>query len=181
MVDCYKTTNPAAVATSGRPWFSPIKCSVPVIQKGDQKVCSPFPFFPPVTRLLKPRQRAPNEKFRHLRMMRVLHRHAFDLERVPRGQVSHVGRVVIGQENVSRDSFGGCKEPFMVKLVVRVKPGAGALPIGPARGVRRVDEEYGPLAPGVLPPGISRRRCSLARLPLRSLLQFRSEMLVPRA
>lgn len=39
----------------------------------------------------------------------------------------------------------------MVKLMVRVKAGACALPIGPARGIRRVDEEYGSLAPGVLP------------------------------
>ena len=70
---------------------------------------------------------------------------------MPRGQVSYVGRVVIRQENVSRDSFGDPKEPFMVKLMVRVKPGACALPIAPARGIRRVDEEYGSLAPGVLP------------------------------
>ena len=67
-----------------------------------------------------------------------------------RGQVSYVGGIVIRQENVSCDSFGGTKKPFMVKLMVRVKPGACALPIGPARGIRWVDEKYCLLAPGVL-------------------------------
>ena len=83
-------------------------------------------------------------------MMRVLHRYAFDLERVPRGQVSYVGGIIIRQEDISCDFCGCLKEPFMVKLMVGVKPGTSALPIGSARSIRRVDEEYGPLVPGVL-------------------------------
>jgi hypothetical protein len=83
-------------------------------------------------------------------MMRILHRYTFYLERMPRGQFSYIGGVVIRQKNVSCDSFGDPKEPFMVKLMVRVKPGARAIPIGPTRGIWWVNEEYCSLAPGVL-------------------------------
>lgn len=76
-------------------------------------------------------------------MVGVFHRNAFHCEPVSLSKRSHVGHIIVSQEDITRDGLRYSKQMFMVDRVVSVQPSTRTLTVRPTSRVRRVYKKCG--------------------------------------